>query len=194
MELPPQEIYPYDIYEFPRGDSSNSEPEDSGSHASATSYESENSSLGCAERVLAIHDRSTLVKVLPITRGQASVPVIEKKSDRAARVKASSSSLNPPRKVTSILKLTDSNTESEKSKPAVSRSTSYKPTRSKSVGSTDIREIPPKPRRRVSAMSTGDPEDAYTPPIAIRIPNLDESGIATRVSRCRQQNVLRQPP
>ena len=144
-------------------------------------------------RVLAIHDRSTSVKVLPITRGQASVPVLEKKSDRAARVKASSSSLNPSRKVTSILKRTGSNTESEKSKPAVSRSTSYKPTRSNPVRSTDIREIPPKPRRRLPAISTGDPEDAYTPPIGIKMPNLDESGIATRVSRRRQQNIFRQP-
>ena len=35
-------------------------------------------------RVLKIHDRSTPVKVLPITRGQPFVPVIEKKSDHAA--------------------------------------------------------------------------------------------------------------
>ena len=156
----------------------------------------ENKKLELSEnltRVLAIHDQSTPVKVLPITRGQASVPVIEKKSDRAARVKASSSSLNPPRKVTSILKRTGSNTESEKSKPAVSRSTSYKPTRSKPVGSTDIREIPPKSRRRLPAMSAGDPEDAYTPLIGISTPNLDESGIATRVSRRRQQNIFCQP-
>ena len=96
--------------------------------------------------------------------------------------------------MTSILKCTGSNTESEKSKPAVSRSTSYKPTRSKPVGSTDIREIPPKPRRRLPAISTGDPEGDYISPIGIRRPNLDESGIATRVSRRRQQNVLRQTP
>ena len=71
LELPPQEIYPYDVYEFTGEDSSIPEPDDSGPHPSATPFESTNASAVRAKRVMkALHISHLILEEKYITVGQ----------------------------------------------------------------------------------------------------------------------------